>query len=1121
MLKEAQRLPVRTAQPTDPQWYKDAIIYELHVKSFFDSNDDGIGDFAGLMRKLDYLETLGVTAVWLLPFYPSPLRDDGYDIADYYSIHEQYGTLKDFRQFVRQAHKRGIRVITELVINHTSDQHPWFQRARRAKPGSVWRDYYVWSDTTNRYNDARIIFRDFERSNWAYDEDARAYYWHRFYNHQPDLNFDNPRVRREILRVMDFWLGAGVDGVRLDAIPYLYEREGTNCENLPETHAYLKELRAYLDRHYPGRMFLAEANQWPEDARVYFGDGDECHMAFHFPVMPRLFMAIQTEERYPILDILEQTPAIPDNCSWAMFLRNHDELTLEMVTDEERDYMYRVYVHDSRMRINLGIRRRLAPLLGNNRRTIELMHALLLSLPGTPVLYYGDELGMGDNYHLGDRDGVRTPMQWSPDRNAGFSRCSSQQIYLPVITESEYHYEAVNVENQERNTSSLLWWVRRAIATRKAHKAFSRGDIEFVRCDNSKVLAFIRSHEDERILVVANLSGSHVAATLDLSEYTGWTPEDIFSGNRFPTIRDDEYIITLGPREYYWFQMCMAPTIEVEVQAEPQFPDLAETVSWRTLREGTDDRELERVLMAYLPQRRWFGGKGRPIRRVTIRRRGVVGTGAAQALILLAEVGYREGSPETYFLPLSFAADGDGQAISEEFPQAVVGRIGDSGRPGLVYDAVYNPGFRDILLQMIASPRRPGRSPIAGIRGKRFRELLNGQAMPLASRALRVEQSNSSIVYGDSLFLKLYRKVDWGINPDLEVSRCLTDQTSFRNLPAFGGALQWQDGRRDPLILGILLELVPNEGDAWEHTLSQIDAYFDRILAMPEEFCDTIREWSKTSPKSLLDINAAELPDQIFDLVGSLYPELARLLGQRTAEFHLAMASLRGDRATQPEPFTKLYQRSVYQSMWGMHRNIRRQLRSNLRSLPEDVRPMAQQLLDSEQKISDVQRRILGPKINALQLRIHGDYHLGQVLFTGKDFVLIDFEGEPARPLSERRLKRSALRDVAGMIRSFQYAAYKSIVFGSTERGIDLPAEEQVYWADLWYRVMSGLFLDAYMETIGDSPVVPGDREQFEILLHALLLDKALYEVGYELNNRPNWLLIPIRGIQQILQEAR
>ena len=536
----------------DPLWFKDAIIYQLHVKTFQDSNGDGIGDFAGLMQRLDYLAELGATALWLMPFYPSPLRDDGYDISDYLSVHPSYGTLEQVEALIEAAHARGLRIITELVMNHTSDQHPWFQRARSATIGSPERDYYVWSDTTDRYQGARIIFQDFEQSNWSWDAKAKAWFWHRFYSHQPDLNFDNPRVHDELLNVVDFWLARGVDGVRLDAVPYLYEREGTNCENLPETHAFLRKLRAHIDAKFPDRMLLSEANQWPEDTAHYFGEGNECHMNFHFPLMPRLFMAVEKEDRRPVIDILARTPAIPDNCQWAIFLRNHDELTLEMVTDEERAFMVRAYASDLRARINLGIRRRLAPLLGNDRRKIELLHSLLFSLAGTPILYYGDEIGMGDNFHLADRNGVRTPMQWTPHRNAGFSHGNPHQLYLPAIIDPEYHYEFVNVENQQRNGSSLYWTIRRMIAVRQRSTAFARGSIEFLQPENASVLACVRRHEAEVILVVANLSRFAQVAELDLSGFAGCVPEELFGHTFFPKIKPTPATFTLGPHGFYW-----------------------------------------------------------------------------------------------------------------------------------------------------------------------------------------------------------------------------------------------------------------------------------------------------------------------------------------------------------------------------------------------------------------------------------------------------------------------------------------------------------------------------------------------------------------------------------------
>src|SRR3984957_12642766 len=557
------------AKPGSSVWFKEALIYQLHIKTFCDANNDGIGDFQGLLSKLDYLKNLGVSTIWLLPFYPSPLKDDGYDIADCYSVNPSYGTLDDFRQFLDAAHNAGLRVITELVLNHTSDQHIWFQRSRRAVTGDPWRDYYVWSNDPQKYNEARIIFKDTESSNWTFDPVAGAYFWHRFYSHQPDLNYDNPEVRAAMLNVVDFWLDMGVDGLRLDAVPYLFEREGTSCENLPETHAYLQEVRAHIDQKYQDRMLLAEANQWPDDAVAYFGKGNECHMAFNFPIMPRIYMSLHMEDRYPIVDILDQTPSIPDNCQWAIFLRNHDELTLEMVTEEERDFMYRVYARDSRARLNLGIRRRLAPLLNNNRKKLELIHGVLLSMPGSPILYYGDEIGMGDNIYLGDRNGVRTPMQWSADKNAGFSRANPHSLYLPVNIDPEFHYEAVNAEVQETNLSSFLWWMRRIIAIRKRFPALGSGDFQMLAPANNKVLTFTRTYENECVLAVANLSRFVQPVELDLSAYQSRVPVELFGRTEFPVITDKPYFLTLAPHSFYWFSLEAIAVAQVESAGAP------------------------------------------------------------------------------------------------------------------------------------------------------------------------------------------------------------------------------------------------------------------------------------------------------------------------------------------------------------------------------------------------------------------------------------------------------------------------------------------------------------------------------------------------------------------------
>ncbi|MFN2542289.1 MAG: maltose alpha-D-glucosyltransferase, partial [Chthoniobacterales bacterium] len=729
-------------EPTrDPLWYKDAIIYELHVKTFYDSDGDGIGDFRGAIEKLDYLRELGVTTIWLLPFYPSPLRDDGYDIADYFDVNPSYGSLEDFRAFLDAAHARELRVITELVINHTSDQNPWFQKSRRAVAGSPERDFYVWSDTPDQYPEARIIFKDFETSNWAWDPVAKAYYWHRFYSHQPDLNFDNPAVHDAVEKVCDFWLNMGVDGLRLDAVPYLYEREGTNCENLPETHVYLKKLRAHVDQNFPGRMLLAEANQWPEDAVAYFGKGDESQMSFHFPLMPRMFMALQMEDRFPIIDILDQTPPIPDNCQWAMFLRNHDELTLEMVTDEERDYMWRVYANDRTARINLGIRRRLAPLLANSRRKIELLNTLLFSMPGTPIIYYGDEIGMGDNIYLGDRNGCRTPMQWSPDRNAGFSKANPQKLHLPVIIDPEYHYEAVNVENQQKNFSSLLWWMRRVIAMRKNFKAFSRGSLEFLHPDNAKVLAFLRRYENETVLVVVNLSRFAQAVRLNLAGFSGSTLVEVFSRNHFPSIKKAPYVLTLGPHSYYWF--ALQPQAESRrVAKKRDIPTLRAAADLRGLLKNGERARIEaEILPRFIGNCRWFGSKARSLRQMRVHEQSSFANEPHGAQFWFVEVTYLDGPDEMYAVPVKIVTGDAARAISQSAPDAVIARFQGSDET-ILCDALWDAGFREQIFRlMLDRERANGRNGhLVGTISPGFAPSL--EKIP-ASTLIAGEQSNS------------------------------------------------------------------------------------------------------------------------------------------------------------------------------------------------------------------------------------------------------------------------------------------------------------------------------------------------------------------------------------------
>jgi maltose alpha-D-glucosyltransferase / alpha-amylase len=1096
----------------DPLWYKDAIIYELHVRSFFDADDDGVGDFNGLVAKLDYLQDLGVTAVWLLPFYPSPLRDDGYDIGDYGRVNPRYGSMKDFRRFLREAHRRGIRVITELVINHTSSEHQWFQRARRAPPGSRFRNFYVWSDTTERYQDARIIFQDFEPSNWSWDPVAKAYYWHRFYHHQPDLNFDNPEVGRAVMKVLDQWMAMGVDGMRLDAVPYLFERDGTNCENLPETHAFLKELRQYIDSRYDGRMLLAEANQWPEDAAQYFGDGDECHMNFHFPVMPRMFMAVHLESNFPILDILDQTPAIPDNCQWAVFLRNHDELTLEMVTDEDRDYMYRVYATDAEARINLGIRRRLAPLL-KVRRKIELMNGMLFALPGTPVLYYGDEIGMGDNIYLGDRDGVRTPMQWSPDRNAGFSKANPQKLFLPVIIDPEYHFESVNVEAQQNNPTSLLWWMKRLIALRKHHRVFGRGSIEFLHPDNNKVLAFLRVLGEERILCVFNLSRFAQYVELDLSQYAGMVPVELFGHTEFPPIGELPYLLTLGPHSFYWFELQRGEAgAPVDVE---RWASIEVSGSWTKVLDGRARAALERLLPGWMRERRWFRSKARKIKGASVADVLPLPGDADGAQVLLVRVEYVENGDETYVLPVAWASGEEAERLERDRPEVVLCRLnvrgGRADGPGVLYDALAAGSASEPLMRLFGRKKvvagRSGQMQVATTRA--LRRLREGAEDGMAGRVLGAEQSNTSVVYGDRLILKVYRHLEEGVNPDLEVTRFLAERAGFAHVPPLAGFLEYRGKGGGQASVALLQGYVANQGDAWEYTLDALGRYFESAL---------VRARDGHSPPvpsaSLTERMHQELPEEAAELIGP-YLYFVQMLGERTADLHLALASEREDPAFVPEAFSVLYQRSLYQSARTRLRQVFQQLRAGARGLPEGVRAAARSMLDRQGEVDRRLKRIVGPKLEAVRIRAHGDYHLGQVLYTGKDFVILDFEGEPARPIGERRFKRSPLRDVGGMLRSFHYAAMSAL-----EEGRIRPEDVSVLgpWAEMWNGWVGAVYLHSYVEGAGRAAFLPRDPLHFQALLDFYLLDKCIYELGYELNNRPGWLSVPLRGLELLLE---
>ncbi|NJO81003.1 MAG: maltose alpha-D-glucosyltransferase [Cyanobacteria bacterium RM1_2_2] len=1118
----------------DPLWFKDAIIYEVPVKAFADSDSDGIGDFRGLTEKLDYIQDLGVTAIWILPFFPSPLRDDGYDISDYNSVNPIYGNLPDFRMFLDAAHQRGIRVIIELIVNHTSDQHPWFQRARKAPPGSSERDFYVWSDSPEKYRGVRIIFKDFETSNWTWDPVAKAYYWHRFYSHQPDLNYEHPDLQKAIFDVVDFWLNMGVDGLRMDAVPYLYEEEGTICENLPRTHRFLQALRSHVDANFPNRMLLAEANQWPEDAAAYYGEGNECHMNFHFPLMPRLFMSLQMEDSFPIIDILQQTPRIPDNCQWALFLRNHDELTLEMVSDEDRDYMYRVYAGDPQARINLGIRRRLAPLLGNNRRRIELLNSLLLSLPGTPVLYYGDEIGMGDNIYLGDRNGVRTPMQWSADRNAGFSRTNPQKLFLPTIVDPEYHYETVNVEAQRANPNSLWWWMKRLIAIRSRYQAFGRGTFELLSPENRKVFAFTRTYQGEHILVVANLSRFVQAVELDLSGFQGMVPVEIFGRTHFPPITEQPYFLSMGPHAFYWFTLQLQPETALLLRPQAELPTLAVNGSWRDIYTRPEARKaLELLLPDYLQSCSWFK-KAQILQSVHIvdaipfsspKPSQPTKSEALAYDIVLVKADYTEGISDTFVLPLACVpTTTDGAAI------ALIN--GSQGR-ALLIDALNERSFLEIPLQAIAHKTHYAGSAgeiVASITDSFAQFWQNSEVSTglIEPHLLKGDHANALIAYGTSadggtthnrFILKLFRHVDECINSDLEIGRFLTRVSARLNLPSDAlitpvlGALEYQTKGAEPMTIGMLQHYVPEARDSWSYALDSLRDCFERVMVAQMD----ISEFSM--PSMILSKSmAADIPEAVYELMGTQL-RASELLGQRTAELHLALAADPDDPNFALEEFTSFYQRSIYQYMRNQAGRVLLQLRKQAKQLPPDLQPSARVILGHWEELLGRFKIVLNQQVTAMRSRCHGNYHLEEVLYTGKDFVIIDFEGEPNRTLSERRMKRSPLRDIASMIQSFYYASQVALR-NEIESGLIREENQDIMqqWAQFFHAWASIAFLKHYLARAEGASFLPKTYQELQMLLDAYLLEKAVYELGYEMTYRPSWLDIPLRRVIELLQ---
>ena len=1094
----------------DALWYKDAIIYQVHVKSFFDANNDGIGDFAGLIDKLDYIASLGVNTIWLLPFYPSPRRDDGYDISEYRGVHPDYGTLADAKRFIFEAHRRGLRVITELVVNHTSDQHPWFQRARKARPGSAARDFYVWSDTDEAYAGTRIIFCDTEKSNWTWDPVANAFYWHRFFSHQPDLNFDNPKVLKAVLGVMKFWLDLGVDGLRLDAVPYLIEREGTSNENLPETHVILKQIRAEIDRSYPGRMLLAEANMWPEDVLPYFGDNDECHMAFHFPLMPRIYMALAQEDRFPITDILRQTPEIPEQCQWAIFLRNHDELTLEMVTDRERDYLWNYYASEKRARINLGIRRRLLPLLERDRRRVELLNSLLLSMPGTPVIYYGDEIGMGDNIHLGDRNGVRTPMQWTPDRNGGFSRADPAKLVLPPIMDPLYGYEAVNVEAQSADPYSLLNWMRRMLAVRKQHCAFSRGTLTMLYPTNRRVLAYLREyrtgedgHAVETILCVANVSRSAQAVELDLSAYAELVPAEMVGGSAFPPIGQLPYLLTLPPYGFYWFLLAPKDRMPAWHTPAPEpLPDLATLVLRKDIMDilDTSRRSLleNEALPAYLPKRRWYAAKQETLQSVRIAHATPLPLPAGHAKdmqMMLAEVETVTASGAgRYLLPIGYIREED---ISSALPQQLsLARVRRGRHVGLLTDAFALDSFAYAVLELMRK-----KAAVPSVDGE-IRFIPTSALYDLEAakepgiRRMAAEQSNSSLVIDDTMVLKIIRRIAQGIHPEAEMGRYLTGLGYANTPPMLGEATRFAaDGTQCTMM--ILQQFIHSQGDAWQWVLDTL--------------ARAIQHAALAEPGA-----ASELSSEIADPQDELLA-LAQTLGKRLGEMHAVLATPTDDPDFSPEAASAEDAKS-----WasGARRQIEAALDilKNKKEWSSDAQAQrVARLIEQREPLLEKIDRLAVIADGSPRIRIHGDFHLGQVLVAHGDVYIIDFEGEPAKPLDQRREKSSPLRDVAGLLRSFEYAA----AFAAKAGPVDMSEEAQLRKQLIIQRfapASQAAFLSAYREA-AYAGALKIDQEAERALLQMFVLEKAAYEVCYEAANRPSWIPVPVNGMANIADQ--
>jgi len=1109
------------ATPSTPavRWFQDAVFYMLPVRSFVDANGDGVGDFEGLISRLDHIQDLGATCIWLLPFFPSPLHDDGYDVTDYRDVRSTLGIMGDVRGLIDEAHRRGLRVAAEMVINHTSDEHPWFQASRAAPVASALRDFYIWSDRPDRFGS------ESQRSNWTWDPVAGQFYWHRFSSHQPDLNYDNPAVIEEIKKILRFWAEAGMDGLCLNGSAYLVEREGRGFENLPETHNVLRQLRRSVIRDYPDLMLQAGVSAWPEVAASYFGDGDECDMAPHLALAPRLFFSLQQEDCRPLVELLSRTPTPPAGCQWVTLLRNHDELTLTLATDEERDYLFTEYAVESSMRRNGGILRRLAPLAEFNRRKVELLYGLLLALPGAPVIYYGDEIGMGDNVFLSGRAGVRTPMQWTGDRNAGFSKADPSRLDAPVVSDPLGGHQAVNVEAQQRDSSSLLHWLRRHIALRRSHVAFSRGSIEILEPSAGAVLSLIRraelqgnGDEAQTVLVVANLARTTQSVRLDLSGYQGLTPVEMLGGSSLPRIEDSLYHLTLPPFAFYWLQLEREPRrytrlVESQVEAIARIP----VIEW----DGNPDSIWSKkrlaqlatnILPDFLRSQRWFGGKARSLASIDIVEEGVIVNEEQFATrLLLLKVAFTDGREDLYTLPIAVVQGEPAAQLARAKGTSIIARLAHERVEAILIDALATDAFPRAILESIRQDREfnfengvlkaQSTSAFARVSSDRIESLRVIQG-PATS-------SNSFAFFGRQLLFKQFRRLEAGVNPDVEVGLYLTENHHFKRTPQTVGVLEYRSRGEDrAFTFGIVQTLVPNQGDGWSHALSELSRYYDRASARmfgPDVVAP--------DPRSVLALSALPPSATALEVIAG-YIRSAETLGQRTAEMHLAFAE--GTAADfEPSSLTAADLDSLAKELEYQTSVAIPMLNTYLPTLPAEIEQDAKRLLSEGAGALERTLAAMQTVPQGMKTRIHGDYHLGQVLWTDNDYVILDFEGEPTRTVDERREKFSPLRDVAGMLRSYHYAAYAGLFAFTEDQPDDL--RRLVPWAELWQQWVSAAFLARYRRVAAQGSFLPPDDGDFGRLLNGYMLAKALYELAYELNNRPDWVRIPLGGVLQLL----